>query len=237
MVVYTPDHNGSLAGLGPIGARTLVDVWRDRYRILGSEPDIRYVMPFENRGAAVGVTLSHPHGQIYGFPDMPPLPSRELAVAGRHMAPTGHCVQCDVLDRERASGARVVAEVGSWIGYVPFWARFPYELRLLPNDHRSSLSALSSAESDDLAELLVRVLAGYDRLFGFPLPYVMAFHQAPTDGGDWEACQPPARRARPTEPFGRQAEVPRRLRADGRRLHHRPRAGDDRRDACARLCG
>jgi UDPglucose--hexose-1-phosphate uridylyltransferase len=186
VVVYTPEHNGSLAGLGSTGARTLVDVWRDRYQILGAEPGIHYVMPFENRGAVVGVTLSHPHGQIYAYPDVPPLPSRELAVARDYLARTGHCVQCDVTEREATSRLRVVAEVDSWIGYVPFWARFPYELRLLPRRHHASLASLSAAECDDLAELLVRVLSGYDRLFGFPLPYVMALHSSPTGGGDWD---------------------------------------------------
>ena len=187
VVVYTPDHFGSLAGLGVARVRTLIDVWRDRYRILGAEPDIDYVMPFENRGAVVGVTLSHPHGQIYGYPDIPPLPARELAVAAEHLRRTGGCVQCDVVEREQRQAVRIVAESGGWVGYVPFWARFPYELRLVPREHRSSLTALSDDESDDLAELLVRVLSGYDRLFGFPLPYVMALHQAPTDGGDWDA--------------------------------------------------
>ncbi|MGH3743554.1 MAG: galactose-1-phosphate uridylyltransferase [Mycobacteriales bacterium] len=187
VVVYTPDHEGSLAGLGPVGARTLVDVWTDRYRILGADPAVRYVLPFENRGVTVGVTLSHPHGQIYAYPEVPPRPARELAVATTYRRTTGRCVQCDVRDREQSLGARVVAEADGWLASVPFWARFPYELQLLPRRHRASLVDLDDAERDGLADLLVRVLTGYDRLFGFPLPYVLGVFQAPTDEGDWSA--------------------------------------------------
>ncbi|HEX7354488.1 MAG TPA: galactose-1-phosphate uridylyltransferase [Mycobacteriales bacterium] len=186
VVVYTPDHEGSLAGLGTAGARTLVDVWTDRSRILGADPAVAYVLPFENRGATVGVTLPHPHGQIYAYPEIPPRPARELAAAATHYRATGRCVHCDVREREESLGLRVVARADGWVASVPFWARFPYELQLLARRHRPSLDGLEDAERDGLADLLVRVLGGYDRLFGFPLPYVLGVYQAPTDGGRWD---------------------------------------------------
>ena len=180
VVVYSDRHDTTLAEVGPQRLRLLVDVWADRYEILGAEPQIRYVLPFENKGEIIGVTLNHPHGQIYGYSDVPPRPLRELRAAHDYRERTGACVECDVVAGELADGRRVVARRGALVAFVPPWARFPYEVHVAPSEHRPGLAELSAQERDDVAELLDALLTGYDRLFGFSLPYVMGIHAAPT---------------------------------------------------------
>ena len=194
VVVYSSDHTTALARAGYGTVRLLVDVWTDRYRVLGTEGHA-YVLPFENRGEVIGVTLHHPHGQIYAFPDVPPRPRRELAAAAAHHLRTGRCVECEVVAAEAADGGRVVVAGETFVAHVPFWARFPYEVRISPRAHRPSLLALDEAERDDLARVLLTVLRGYDALFDFPLPYVLGLFSRPTGGdpaevgwsGDWDA--------------------------------------------------
>jgi UDPglucose--hexose-1-phosphate uridylyltransferase len=180
VVVYSDQHDTTLAELGVDRIRLLIDVWADRYTVLGTEPQIRYVLPFENKGEIIGVTLAHPHGQIYGYSDVPPRPLRELRAAYGYRERTGRCVECDVVAGEIADGRRIVAQRGGFAAFVPAWARFPYEVHAVPRAHRPGMPELAAAERDELAELFAALLAGYDRLFGFSLPYVMGIHAAPT---------------------------------------------------------
>jgi len=184
VVVYSDDHHLGLADMEPAGIARVVEVWTDRYVDLGRRDDIAYVFVFENRGVAIGVTLSHPHGQIYAYPELPPRVRRRVEVAQAYLETRSACVHCDVLAAESAAGIRLVARNGSFLAYVPFAARFPYEVHVAPLRHAPSLPDLTDAERLDLAALLGVVLRGYDGLFGFPLPYVMSVHQAPTRGED-----------------------------------------------------
>jgi UDPglucose--hexose-1-phosphate uridylyltransferase len=184
VVVYTPQHEASLGSLPGRGIERLVAVWAQRTRELGERDDVAYVFVFENRGEAIGVTLHHPHGQIYGYPFVPPTIERELAAAERHRATGGACLWCDLADQERADGRRVLIDGEAWQAAVPFAAKWPYEVHLQPRRHVGWLHELGRGEVAELAAILRRVLTGYDRLFGFPLPYVMAIHQRPTDGGE-----------------------------------------------------
>lgn len=181
VVVYSSDHATTLAELGYERVRLLVDVWADRYAVLGAEGHT-YVLPFENKGEVIGVTLHHPHGQIYAFPQVPPRPLRELTSYADHRRRTGRCLGCDVVAEELSTQERIVVLGDHWVAHVPFWARFPYEVRIASREHRSSLTELSGQERDDLARVLVSLLGGYDELFGFSLPYVMALFSAPTSG-------------------------------------------------------
>ncbi|MDP9181266.1 MAG: galactose-1-phosphate uridylyltransferase, partial [Actinomycetota bacterium] len=156
VVVYSDEHDRALASLGRDRVRLLVDVWADRYAVLGAEPGIAYVMPFENRGDVVGVTLHHPHGQVYAYPDIPPRPAARLAAARRHHDRNGTCVHCDVLRHEGADGSRVVAESPDAIAFVPFAARFPYEVQIAPRRHCGSLAAADEQQRDAVADLLHR---------------------------------------------------------------------------------
>jgi UDPglucose--hexose-1-phosphate uridylyltransferase len=179
VVLYTPEHNATLTDL-PVGRiEHLVRVWRDRTRVLEARDDVVHVFPFENKGAAIGVTLSHPHGQIYAYPFVPPVVAREIAQARGHAEATGRCLFCDVRDRERDDARRVVAEEEGWIAYVPFFARYPYETHLIATRCVRSLTELDDGEVRGLARILKRVLVGFDALFGVSFPYIMAVHQAP----------------------------------------------------------
>ena len=184
VIVYSDDHHLGLADMEVGRIAKVVEVWADRYAELGARDDVAYVFVFENRGVAVGVTLHHPHGQIYAYPEIPPRARQELDVALAHIGAHGTCVYCDVIARERADGIRVVAAEGSFLAYVPFAARFPFEIHVTSVRHAASLLDLTDPERRDLAAVLRQVLRGYDGLFGFPLPYVMSMHQAPTDDGE-----------------------------------------------------
>lgn len=182
VVLYTSEHKGTLTDRSVEEIDRLIRVWTDRYRVLGDRGDIDYVFIFENKGEAIGVTLHHPHGQIYAFSYLPPKIQRELDAARGHFERTGRCVFCDVLGREREDGRRIVAENESWIAVIPFFARYPYETYLLPKSHRDSLLDLSLAERRDFASILKDVLTKFDALWELSLPYMMVMHQAPTDG-------------------------------------------------------
>ena len=179
VVVYTDDHHGSFSRLPPERAAALMGVWRDRYAELGAREEVKYVMVFENRGVEVGVTLHHPHGQIYAFPFLPPVPAAEREADRRR----GGCTPCALAADERSDGRRVVYENDTMVAYVPWAARWPYEVHVAVSDHRPSLVECSPAELRDLADALQRVTRGYDALFDRPFPYLMCMHQAPTDGG------------------------------------------------------
>jgi UDPglucose--hexose-1-phosphate uridylyltransferase len=184
VVVYSDDHHLGLAQMDAPRIARIVEVWADRYAALGGREEVAYVFIFENRGVAVGVTLHHPHGQIYAYPEIPPRARRELDVALAHIAAHGTCVFCDVVAKERADAVRVVSQNRSFLAFVPFAARFPYEVHVTSLRHAASILDLTDPERLALAEVLREVIGGYDRLFGFPLPYVMSMHQAPTDDGE-----------------------------------------------------
>ncbi len=187
VVVYGDDHDLSLGDMPAARIARLVEVWADRYAELGGRDEVAYVMIFENRGEAVGVTLHHPHGQIYAYPEIPPRPRQELEAARAHQRAHGTCVFCDVVGRERVDAIRIVARNDSFIAFVPFAPRFPYEVHVMAHRHAPSLLELSDPDRHALAEVLGTVLKTYDRLFSFPLPYVMAIHQAPSDDGEWQS--------------------------------------------------
>lgn len=184
VVLYSPEHGATLATMPLERIRHLCAVWKDRYLDLGAKPFVKYVLVFENKGEAVGVTLHHPHGQIYGFPFVPPVAERELAAAARHHAATGRCLFCDALAQEKADGRRIVLEGERFVAFIPFFARYPFETYLAPKAHQPSMADWTAADMDDLAAVLKGLLLKFDALFGFSLPYLMIVHQAPTDGAE-----------------------------------------------------
>jgi len=161
-------------------------VWTDRFRELGALSFVDYVFVFENKGEAIGVTLHHPHGQIYAYPFTPPRIARELEQSLAHKSRTGRCLLCDILAEERRDGRRVVAGNESFSAYVPFFARYPYELHLASRRHLQALTDMSDREQRDLASMLKAVLVAFDRLFSISFPYMMVLHQRPTDGGAYD---------------------------------------------------
>ncbi len=178
VVVYTDDHDGAFASLTASRAEALMWVWRHRYMELGRREDVDYVYIFENRGVEVGVTLHHPHGQIYGYPFLPPVAALELAADAR----LGGCAPCTLLGLELDDGRRVLYENEAVVAHVPHAARWPYEAHLSMRAHRASLLECEPEELRLLSVGLQALVRGYDALFGRPMPYVMAVHQAPTGG-------------------------------------------------------
>ncbi|HEY9899228.1 MAG TPA: galactose-1-phosphate uridylyltransferase [Pantanalinema sp.] len=188
VVLYTPRHEGTLADRTVLEIERLVRVWQDRYRVLGARSEIAYVFIFENKGEAIGVTLPHPHGQIYAFGYLPPKIERELSSQAKYHAKTGRCLHCDVLDEERRDARRIVAENAHFVALVPFYARYPYEVHLYAKGHVEAIDEFDREARLDLAAMLKTVMLKYDGLFGFSLPYMMVMHQRPTDGEDHPGC-------------------------------------------------
>ncbi|MEZ5375876.1 MAG: DUF4931 domain-containing protein [Acidimicrobiales bacterium] len=168
VVLYSPEHDATFWELGRDGARKVIDLWAERTAELGGRDDVDYVLIFENRGPEVGATIAHPHGQIYAFDHVPERLAREL-VDGR-------------LDE---GSDRLVSSVGGWSAWVPFAPSFPYALRIASNEAVGDLPSLDDRQRNDLAQLLVDVLARLDQLFDARTPYMLWIHQRPSDGGDW----------------------------------------------------
>lgn len=181
VVVFTRDPRGSLGSLPLDHLELLIEVWADRYRTLGASAAIKYVFPFENRGVEVGVTLHHPHGQIYAFPFVPPLPARELALQRSYFDEHGLGLLETMIASELEAGTRLLYTGPRAVAFVPICARYPYEVWVAPRYAAGSVADLDAAGRVDLARALKTVLMKYDGLWQRPFPYVMVFHQAPTD--------------------------------------------------------
>lgn len=182
VVLYHPNHNLLPSQMTAEHWRKVVDLWTCRSRELASLPGIRYVYVFENTGVAIGVTMPHPHGQIYAFPFVPPLAQRELDAAAGHHASHGECLYCRILREELADGRRLVAENNGFVAFVPFFARFPAEVQIYPRRHFAALPDLAETEAVDLAAVIKLVRLKYDNLFGFPMPLMMILRQPPAKG-------------------------------------------------------
>lgn len=187
VMLYSAEHTATLRHLPIERVCHVLDVWCDRYLVLGARPEVEYVLIFENRRAAGGATIEHPHAQIYGYPAIPPRARQELDAGRAHLDRTGRCLFCDILARELVDGSRVVRQGSSFVAVVPFAARWPFEVHILARHHVTDLVGLTDDERAELARQLVDVLDAYDVLFAAPLPYVLVVHQSPTDGGEWRA--------------------------------------------------
>ena len=189
VLCFTSDHQSTFADLAPSRVRTVVEAWVDRTRELGEMDGVEQVFCFENRGAEIGVTLTHPHGQIYAYPWVTPRTQRMLEMAAQHRERTGGNLLRDVLDAERRSGARVVLEGRHWTAYVPAAARWPVEVHLAPHRDVPDLPALEPEERDELALVYLDLLRRLDRYHTLPdgsavrLPYIAGWHQAPVREG------------------------------------------------------
>ncbi len=182
VVCYTAEHESSLGRQPVEHIRDLIEVWAHRTLELAQLPNVRYVYVFENRGEEIGVTLPHPHGQIYAYPFLPPILARECTAFAEHHRRTRHCLYCDLLAQEGEE--RLVARQNAWRAFVPAFNRWPYEVHIAPHDHLASLSDLDLRQQTDLGRVLKEVVQRYDRLFHKPMPYVMAVHQRPPGRGN-----------------------------------------------------
>ncbi len=181
VVCYTPAYDVELATLPVAKVEELVYVWADRFEELSKRDYVHYVYIFENKGREIGVTLAHPHGQIYAYPFIPPIAGRELAAAKKHYDKTGRDLLGDVLAQELEDGRRVVAQNAHFVAVVPFYARYPYEVHVLARAPRPAISDFDATERRALAEILKVVMEKYNNLFQRSMPYIMLMHQRPSD--------------------------------------------------------
>ncbi|GAA2581899.1 galactose-1-phosphate uridylyltransferase [Microbacterium binotii] len=178
VVCFSPEHAGSFGTQSVTRARTVIEAWADRTAALSALPGIQQVFPFENRGQEIGVTLPHPHGQIYAYPYVTPRTQRLLTALER----TGDDLFDRILEMESRS-ERVILTGEHWTAFVPFAARWPLEVHLVPHRHVADFAETNDAERDELAPLYLRLLRGVDALYDTPTPYIAAWHQAPVHTG------------------------------------------------------
>lgn len=183
VVLYHPDHNTSLPQLSIDHITKLIYLWQKRFLELKQHQSIKYIFIFENKGEVIGVTMPHPHGQIYSFPFIPPKIEIELNSSKEYFAQHNKCLFCDVLKIELQHRDRIVAENDSFVAFIPFFARWPYEVHIYSKRHLQTILEISNpAAIKDFAGILKTVTQKYDNLFGFSFPYMMVMHQSPVNG-------------------------------------------------------
>jgi UDPglucose--hexose-1-phosphate uridylyltransferase len=179
VVCFTSIHDSSFSALTVDRVRTVVEAWVDRTVALSGIAGVEQVFVFENRGPEIGVTLNHPHGQIYAYPFVTPTATRMLATVRDHHEETGRNLFDQVIASELADNVRIVGENEHWLAFVPAAARWPFEVHLFPRERRPDLPALDDDQRDAFGPLYLSVLQAFDGLFGLPMPYISAWHQAP----------------------------------------------------------
>jgi UDPglucose--hexose-1-phosphate uridylyltransferase len=187
VICYTPRHDLTFARMGIPDIRRVVDVWTEQSVELGSLPQIRCVQIFENRGPMMGASNPHPHGQVWASGSVTNELSRELSAQLEYFETHASCLLCDYVRLEVSLGERLVYRNEHFAVVVPFWAVWPFEVLVVGLRHARALDELIDDERDALADVLGRVAAGYDALFGVPFPYTMGIHQRPTDGAEHAA--------------------------------------------------
>jgi len=183
VICFTADHGQSFKDLSTERIRVLLEAWIDRTRELSQEKFIQHITPFENRGEEVGVTLAHPHGQIYAYSYIPPKVARMLEVAKKHKERTGKVLFDEIVAREIKDEERIVAENKHWVAYVPYAARYSFEIHLAPKVSVADLSELTPEVADAYPAIAKEVLQRLDGVFDIPMAYIAAWHQAPVREG------------------------------------------------------
>jgi UDPglucose--hexose-1-phosphate uridylyltransferase len=184
VVCYSPRHDLTLAELELPEVENLLRVWREQYAELGARPEVEHVLIFENKGEVVGVSNPHPHCQIYATNFVFKTIETEARASREYLRETGRVLFQDIIAAELRDGRRVLFENDSAVAFVPYFARYAYEVFVAPKQTHPSLATLAAAELRDLAAALKSVLVKFDNLWRMPFPYVMPLHQAPTGGGD-----------------------------------------------------
>jgi UDPglucose--hexose-1-phosphate uridylyltransferase len=187
VVCYSPKHNLTLAELSVEEIVNLLKTWADQYRELGNLDEIKHVLVFENKGEAVGVSNPHPHCQIYANNFIFKTIENEVNVSNRHFEKTGNILFQEIIEAEIEDAKRIVAENETAIAFLPYFARYAYEVFVAPKRTHQSIADLNENELNDFASVLKTVLIKFDNLWKMSFPYIMALHQAPTDGDDYSA--------------------------------------------------
>lgn len=185
VILYSPDHNTTLPELPVDHIKKLVDLWTNRFIELKKDEKIKYIFIFENRGELVGVTMPHPHGQIYGYSYIPKKLQLELDACREYYETEKSCLICDILKTEMQVKQRVIFENESYVVFLPFFTEYPYGIYIVSKRHMQNLEQFSEEEKADLARTLKEAAGTLDALFGFEFPYMMCMHQDPVNSGDF----------------------------------------------------
>ncbi len=184
VVLYSKEHHGLVRDLSDDHMSKLVDLWTERFQELSSDEQIKYVFIFENRGEPVGVTMPHPHGQIYGYGFMPKKMGVELESVKKHKAETGKCLHCDFLENELKVDKRVIFKNGHFTVFLPFYSAYPYGVQIFSNNHTNTLLDMSKEEKFSLGVTLRDTIGMLDSLFDNEFPYMMCMNNAPVNIGE-----------------------------------------------------
>jgi len=185
VILYSPDHTITLPELPVSHVKKLVDLWTERFVELGKDEKIKYIFIFENRGEMVGVTMTHPHGQIYGYSYIPKKLELELASCKEHFERNKTCLVCDIIKNEKEFGERVIFENEDFIVFLPFFTEYPYGVYIASKKHKQNLAQFDESEKLNLAKTVRDTTGMLDSLFGFQFPYMMCMHQDPVNSGDF----------------------------------------------------
>ena len=183
VVLYTSEHSKSLSQLSVPHVEKLVDLWIERFTALSKDEKLKYIFIFENRGEVVGVTMPHPHGQIYGYSYLPKKIELECEAMKDYQDHSQRCLQCDSLEEELIVKDRIIYQNKSFVLYLPFYIEYPYGIQIVSKRHFSNITEMNHAEKADLAEIILIATGSLDELFDKPFPYMMCFHNAPINLG------------------------------------------------------
>ncbi len=185
VILYSPEHTVTLPELSVSHIEKLVDLWIERYRLMKQDKKIKYIFIFENRGEVVGVTMPHPHGQIYGYPEIPKKLQLELESSDEYFAEHKKCLFCDMMKAEQDFEKRVIFENRSFLVFLPFFTEYPYGVYIISKRHLTDIEAFTNEEKTDFADALQKTTGMLDSLFDYKFPYMMCMHNAPVNSGDF----------------------------------------------------
>lgn len=184
VILYSPEHTVTLPELSESHVRKLVDLWTERYTEIKKDENIKFIFIFENRGDVVGVTMPHPHGQIYGYSVIPKKIELELESAKEHLEKTGNCLFCDMLKDEYQAKSRIIFENEDFVVFLPFFCEYPYGIYIASKSHKNNLEQFNEREKNNLAKAVREAAGTLDNLFDYPFPYMMCMYQSPVNGED-----------------------------------------------------
>lgn len=189
VILYSPKHTAKFYELSEDHIVKLIHLIQSRHAELSKDEKIKYLFPFENKGEAVGVTMPHPHGQLYGYSYVPQKIEVELASSKAHFEESGKCLLCHMNEVEQSEDKRIVGENDSFIAYIPFFTDYPYGVFVVPKRHMNYITDCSEQEVADLAHMLKTLTAAFDQIFDMPFPYMMVYHQHPVNSPEYEKAK------------------------------------------------
>ncbi len=184
VILYSPHHTQTLKELSNDHMKKLVDLWCERYQIISDDEKIKYVFIFENKGDVVGVTMPHPHGQVYGYSFIPKKVELEVASAKEYFEEKHSCIFCDMIEEEKKFEKRVIFENEHFTVFLPFFTEYPYGVYIMSNAHKQHITDFNEAEKQALGETIRDVAGMFDNLFDTNFPYMMCMHNSPVNSGD-----------------------------------------------------